>query len=713
MRCPEFLYRPSLSSPISFTTQRLRKAQRTKGLKLLAISALSMFIFSGCGGGSGFANGPRAVDSTEENLAPSPNNALVDTNEEDLLPEPEIGQAAYSLNIIHAATRSAPLTVFQNSTPVVALDYGQTSTGTGIVSRGGNDVIQLAFQNGSSSITTPTIEETSIQHTIALPLLTTSNAQPPSAWVVITESANNDSTIPILIPKDPKPVATNQVGLQILHAANEIPGETTPLNLYLLPDNNVPAAEARIGATPANATPLSRSTPQSLTTIEAAPQRMVLVDENNQTILFESEAIEWALFSGQTVLITLLDTVTQAAQTGSPVKALITGENNQYTALDQSTGAAIQVLHASPDAAALEVFLRRQNDALAPQILVPNFNYLQSFPNAEETVGVSAGSYDVFVAPDTDSVGDAVGGIDATQLQTGRDYQLILTGRVGFTSPAFQANISEQQTRPLSNKAVLEFTNTVADENETMTVFLTPRGEYGLGELLSNNMVDPAATTIAFAQRSDAIHLPAPAEYDLHVVSSDGRVYNGSLTAAEETVSPIMIIDAEDDAATIGGGLNVIALGDATETNIVATGNFQDTEGALLNYFNVPQDLYPNEGLQFEQLLLLDSPSTLTSVGVRTDWWQKRPTQVAIYTVENGQKGRLIGYQQFPEYLNTICGFNFDSPCSAPDVEGSATAELRIAVENIQTDRVIVEIDGLRSIANQFVILKGFSIYGL
>lgn len=157
----------------------------------------------------------------------------------------------------------------------------------------------------------------------------------------------------------------------------------------------------------------------------------------------------------------------------------------------------------------------------------------------------------------------------------------------------------------------------------------------------------------------------------------------------------------------------MIALSDAGDVKIVATGNFQDAEGARLNYFDVSQDIYPEEGLEFERLLLLDAPRTITSVGVRTDWWQKRPTQVAIYTVENGQKGRLIGYQQFPEYLNTVCGFNFDSRCSAPDVEGSATAELRVAVENIQTDRIIVEIDGIRSITNEFVILKGFSVYGL
>jgi hypothetical protein len=241
---------------------------------------------------------------------------------------------------------------------------------------------------------------------------------------------------------------------------------------------------------------------------------------------------------------------------------------------------------------------------------------------------------------------------------------------------------------------------------------MAPRGEFGMEDLLSNNIVGPTVTALAFGQRSDVIHLPAPAEYDLYVLSSDGRIFNGSFTAAQTTITTVMIIDNADGGQTLGGGLNVIVLGDVEEGIITEKGNLPDTEAVRLNYFDVPQRLYPEEGLKFEQQLLLDTPRTLTSVGVRTDWWQKRPTQVSIYTVENGQKGSLIGYQLFPDYLDSICGINFDSLCSYPDVEGSSVAELRVELENIQTDRIIVEIDGLRDLANKFVILNGFSIYG-
>lgn len=537
MRFLEFLFNPPLSFSMESTIRKIGKATSKKRLTLRILSALSVLVLSGCGGG--FANGPRSVDATQENASPSPNNAVVGTNESDRLTASDLGQTGYSLNIIHAAARAAPLTVIQNNAPVVALDYGQTSAGTGIISDGGNDVIQLSFQNKSTLSAPLAIEDVSkVQHTIALPLLTA--AQPHAAWVVVTESVSDDSITPILILKDSKPIARNQVGLQIVQGAGAISEETTTLNLYLLPDNDAPAATA-IGAMPVNTTPLFRSTPQALTTIEAVRQRMVLVEENTQRVLFESEVIDWAVFGGQTVLVTVLDTVTQAAKTASPVKLLIHGDNNQLTALDQSTRAAVQVLHASPDATALEIFLKGQDDGSAPQVLVPAFNYLDAFPGATTAVGVSAGHYDIFVGPDTDSVGDTLVGIDATQLQAGRDYQLILTGRVGDNAPAFQASITEHQTRPLSEKAVFEFTNTVADSNQTMTVFMTPRGEYGVGELLSGNSVDPVATALAFAQSNASVHVPAPAEYDLRVVSSGGRIYSGSLTAAESTVSTIMV----------------------------------------------------------------------------------------------------------------------------------------------------------------------------
>lgn len=73
----------------------------------------------------------------------------------------------------------------------------------------------------------------------------------------------------------------------------------------------------------------------------------------------------------------------------------------------------------------------------------------------------------------------------------------------------------------------------------------------------------------------------------------------------------------------------------------------------------------------------------------------------------------MLGSGQFLSYLDNVCGYQFDSKCEYPDRQGSATAQLNVQINprTAPTD-ILIEIDGLLSPANEFVILKAIRLYG-
>ncbi len=126
----------------------------------------------------------------------------------------------------------------------------------------------------------------------------------------------------------------------------------------------------------------------------------------------------------------------------------------------------------------------------------------------------------------------------------------------------------------------------------------------------------------------------------------------------------------------------------------------------------IDKDLYPDRDLPYLETITLAQDQEIEAVGIITDWWQKRPTEVRVYEGENGQKIRLLGSGGFFTYLDRVCGKSFDSKCEYPDVDGSDTAQLRVDLSQPATvSELIVEVDGLLSPENEFVILKGIRIY--
>ena len=122
------------------------------------------------------------------------------------------------------------------------------------------------------------------------------------------------------------------------------------------------------------------------------------------------------------------------------------------------------------------------------------------------------------------------------------------------------------------------------------------------------------------------------------------------------------------------------------------------------------KSLYPDRDLPHSEIIEIGNLSNLDAVGIITDWWQKRPTKIEIYEWENNQKGKLLGIAEFTSYLENICGPQFNSKCEYPK---ASKAQLKVPINSpVTTTSIVVEIDGLLSPPNEFVLLMGIRIYG-
>jgi len=63
--------------------------------------------------------------------------------------------------------------------------------------------------------------------------------------------------------------------------------------------------------------------------------------------------------------------------------------------------------------------------------------------------------------------------------------------------------------------------------------------------------------------------------------------------------------------------------------------------------------------------VVVDPPQKVASVTVSSDWWSKRPKDLAVFVMD-GDRATLVAEYEYPTTLD-ICGPNGDEECSYPD----------------------------------------------
>lgn len=118
--------------------------------------------------------------------------------------------------------------------------------------------------------------------------------------------------------------------------------------------------------------------------------------------------------------------------------------------------------------------------------------------------------------------------------------------------------------------------------------------------------------------------------------------------------------------------------------------------------------LHPSATTIFSTTVDLGEAQPIRAVGVLTDWWRKRPTEIRVYDNSTGTKGEMIGYAHFPNYLNAICGEHFNETCRYPENPvGRLTVKSRGYVSS-----VVVEAHGLLDAANEYAYFSGVQVLG-
>jgi hypothetical protein len=130
----------------------------------------------------------------------------------------------------------------------------------------------------------------------------------------------------------------------------------------------------------------------------------------------------------------------------------------------------------------------------------------------------------------------------------------------------------------------------------------------------------------------------------------------------------------------------------------------------LVTEINIHERLFPDAETIYSKNIELDSPQLISEIGLLTDWWMKRPTEVRVYKNNNGEKGAIIGYKQFLNYNANVCGADFESVCKYPE-NGVARLMVTINEQPFVSDSVIVEVDGLLDVNNGYAIIKSFQVF--
>ncbi len=325
--------------------------------------------------------------------------------------------------------------------------------------------------------------------------------------------------------RDPSPVAAGSVRLQVVHAAPDAPrvsvfvtapnaalSGTAPTGTFsfkeVLGPVSVPGGDYQIRVTPAGAP---------------------------QTVVFDSGTVNLA--AGGDLLVTAVENTTTGS---SPITLLVTtSTGNTLNILDRQTPANLRVVHASPDAPAVDVIA---NNNFA-QPLVPGL----AFPAATGFVSVPPGTYNVKVTP---AGNPGVIAIDANPaFDAGREYTVMAVGRLASIEPL----VLQDDRRRVSTQAKVRIIHGSPSAGAVDIYVVAPGG--------SIQSATPAFANVAFKANTGYVSLAA-GRYDVIVTptgSKTAAIGPATVTVANGGIYSVAARDA------VGGGtpLSIISLDDA------------------------------------------------------------------------------------------------------------------------------------------------------
>lgn len=347
------------------------------------------------------------------------------------------------------------------------------------------------------------------------------------ATVIAVDTLN--SIEPLVVPELLGDIAANQVGVQVVHAAPI----AEQVDVYVTaPGESIEDREPS----------LSFDFKQSVDVgaLDAGTVQIRVTLHGSKEPVFDSGAVDLAGFAGSKVLLAAVNTTTAVRQAASPIQIIAIADNTTLPILDIESQAGVQIVHASPDAGAaasgpVEVFAASAALGENPVEIIDGFRYLEVFPTPSALLPVpAAADYSFSVAPDTDTIADAVFSVSDVTLASGADYTVVASGRVGGT-PGFGLILAENDTRSIATQAQLNVIHGAAAAGD-VDVFVTPAGTLSIEQVLATA---PSLDNFSYGSITGNIDL-SPGLYDIRVFAGSALAINvegvnleaGSVTTA-------------------------------------------------------------------------------------------------------------------------------------------------------------------------------------
>jgi hypothetical protein len=302
-------------------------------------------------------------------------------------------------------------------------------------------------------------------------------------------AVGNVATIkPLVLVQPDTDVPAGQVRLRLAHAAPLAP----KVDVYLTAPGAALAASAPVG---------SFAFGEDLGPVEVPAgeyQARVTLAGNPSVVVFDTGKI--ALGAGSDLLLAAVENTATGA---APISLVVQGATGTSEILDAATPADLRVVHASPDAPAVDVVVN--GDFANP--LVKNL----SFPNFTPFVSVPPATYNVKV---TDTATQGVVPIDADlALAAGKRYSVLAVGTLATLQPL----VLTDDPRPIATQAKVRIVHASPTASNVDIYVTAPDASIA--------SATPTLTNVAFKANTGFLALAA-GSYDVTVTPT------GTKTAA-------------------------------------------------------------------------------------------------------------------------------------------------------------------------------------
>ena len=247
---------------------------------------------------------------------------------------------------------------------------------------------------------------------------------------------------PLVISNSDASVGAGNARVEVVHAAPSAP----PVDIHVTApaDPIVPGTAIAGGSTPfgANSGPLE---------VPAGDYRIRVTLPGETAAVFDSGTV--ALPAGADLLIAAVDNTVagREAPDASPITLLVSSGQDAFEIFDAQTPAEVRVIHAVPDAPAVDVYI---NDAMAMGApTIEDLAYPQAFPTpvpagSDSYAALEAGTNNVLVTVANN--GGAVA-IEATDLElaAGQQYSVYAAGTLATIAPF----VTEDDDRSVATEA--------------------------------------------------------------------------------------------------------------------------------------------------------------------------------------------------------------------------------------------------------------------